>query len=119
MALSEKDVLQAANKLGLSLGEWKKVSERPGKEPFGMEIDFSSDLISGKIHVRNSGEVYVLFISKDVFNWKNHLEKLKGLKVIDAAGSFMWIEVSDAKELNNALENVIKYIKELKGVKNS
>ncbi|AWR98849.1 hypothetical protein [Metallosphaera hakonensis] len=91
------------SKIGGEMGAWREVSERPGKEPFAKEAEYKvQDLFWGKIHLRNTGELYVLVISKIPFNWK---EKLKDLKlhgeVVDAAGGIMWIRTDEPHAIDD------------------
>ena len=87
---------------------WYPVSERPERPPFAKEIEYQvGDLFWGKVHLRNEGDIYVLIISKDVFNWKDRTSQLKlNGEIEDAAGGLMWL-----RESIDTLESDLQYIK--------
>ena len=96
-------------------GDWVDVSERPGKEPFAKELEYNCGSLWGKVHVRKEGDVYVLVISKDVFNWKDRLKELKlNSEIVDAAGGLMWIKLVEVNELKSDLNFLKSYIDALK-----
>jgi len=102
--------------LGGKVKGWKDVSERPGATPFAKETEYEfPGIFSGKIHVRNTGDLYVFVISKDVFNWKNKIKelKIKG-EVVDAAGGMMWLSEIDENSLEDDLKYLKSYLNELK-----
>ncbi|BBG25408.1 hypothetical protein [Sulfuracidifex tepidarius] len=113
--MNVNEIAEVISSIGGQLKGWKEVSERPGKAPFAKESEYEiPNLITGKIHLRNNGDLYVFVVSKDVFNWKNRVKelKLKG-EVVDAAGGMMWITenrkedlLDDLKYLRNFLENL-------------
>jgi len=88
---------------------WYPVSERPERPPFAKEIEYQiEDLFWGKVHLRNEGDIYVLVISKDVFNWKDRISQLKlNGEIEDAAGGLMWL-----RESIDTLESDLQYIKD-------
>ncbi|AAT43583.1 hypothetical protein [Picrophilus oshimae] len=103
---------------GAELGEEKPVSERPGGKPFAREIDYRvGDLFWGKIHIRNSGKMYMLVTSKIPFNWKPLVKdlKLKG-KVVDSAGGFLWVQ-EDEKYINDDVKFLKDYLEKMKNSK--
>lgn len=106
----EEMVHDAITKTGGTITKgWYAVSERPGKEPFAKEIEYKiGDIFWGKIHVRNEGDIYMLVISKDVFNWKDKIVqlKIKG-EIEDAAGGLLWL-----RETLETLEDDLKYIRD-------
>ncbi|MEM3195444.1 MAG: succinate dehydrogenase [Metallosphaera sp.] len=101
--------------IGGELSDWRDVSERPGKEPFAKEAEYKvNDIFWGKLHKRNTGELYVLIISKIPFNWKERVKdlKLKG-EVVDAAGGIMWIRTEESNLLED-LASVRDYLVKIK-----
>ncbi|EZQ11148.1 succinate dehydrogenase [Candidatus Acidianus copahuensis] len=105
----EESIVKYLKKLGAELGEWKEVSERPGKAPFAKELEYKfEDVMWGKIHLRNDGEIFIHVISKIPFNWKDKVKelKIKG-QIEDAAGGLLWL-----REEENNIEEDIKWIKE-------
>lgn len=100
-----------------SLSEWRYVYENPYKRPFAVESEFNMpNLLSGKVHVRlDNSDIYILVISRDVFNWKDKIKdlKIKG-KVIDAAGGLMWLKESNVNELVGDLKYLSEFLKAIK-----
>lgn len=91
------------------------MSERPGREPFAKEINYTCNSFWGKVHVRKEGEIYILIISKDVFNWKDRLKDLKlSSEVVDAAGGLIWIRVSRIDKLKPDIDFLRSYVDSLK-----
>ncbi|AAY80340.1 hypothetical protein [Sulfolobus acidocaldarius] len=113
----EENISNVITKIGGDVKRnWYPVSERPGKEPFAKEIEYTvGDLYSGKIHLRNEGDIYVFVVSKYVFNWK---EKTKDLKIkgelIDAAGGLMWIKEENEKSLEEDMKFLRDYVNSAK-----
>jgi len=106
----EDKIQDAITKVGGTITKgWYSVSERPEKPPFAKEIEYKvGDTFWGKIHLRNEGDIYVLVISKDVFNWKDKVPQLKvNGEVEDAAGGLLWL-----RENSDTLEKDLKYIKD-------
>ncbi|BCS92832.1 succinate dehydrogenase [Metallosphaera javensis (ex Sakai et al. 2022)] len=108
-------MIQDISKLGGEMGPWKDVSERPGKEPFAKEAEYKvDDLFWGKFHLRNTGELYVLVISKIPFNWKERVKDLKIYgEVVDAAGGIMWIATDEA-HIESDLNAIKEYLMKIK-----
>ncbi len=109
-------IAQAISSVGGQLKGWKEVSERPGKAPFAKESEYEiPNLITGKVHLRNNGDLYVFVVSKDVFNWKNRVKdlKLKG-DVVDAAGGMIWISETNEKNLLDDLKYLRSFLENLK-----
>lgn len=106
----EEKIEEAIVKVGGTITKgWYPVSERPERPPFAKEIEYQvGDLFWGKVHLRNEGDIYILVISKDVFNWKDRISQLKvSGEVEDAAGGLLWL-----RESLETLENDFKYIKD-------
>ncbi|BFH73565.1 hypothetical protein SJAV_15090 [Sulfurisphaera javensis] len=106
----EDRISDILTKIGATITKgWYTVSERPEKPPFGKELEYKvGELFWGKVHLRNEGDLYILVISKDVFNWKDKISQLKiSGEVEDAAGGLLWI-----KENLDKLESDLKFIKE-------
>lgn len=106
----EDKISEVLTKIGGSITKgWYPVSERPEKPPFAKELEYKvDDIFWGKFHLRNEGDLYVLIISKDVFNWKDKTSQLKVKgEIEDAAGGLLWL-----KEDENTLEEDLKFIKE-------
>ncbi|MEM0016313.1 MAG: succinate dehydrogenase [Saccharolobus sp.] len=101
---------------GGKIEDWISVSERPGKEPFAIEANYSiNGYFWGKIHIRNEGDLYVLIISKDVFNWKQRIKDLKlSGEVVDAVGGLMWISEPSTQSLEKDFKYLKSYIESLK-----
>ena len=100
------------------LGEEKPVFERPGKNQFAKEIEYRvDDLFWGKIHIRNSGKIYMLVTSKIPFNWKPLVKdlKLKGT-VVDSAGGFLWI-LEKEEYINDDVKFLKDYLNKMKNKK--
>ena len=96
-------------------GDWTDVSERPGREPFAKELEYNCGSFWGKVHVRKEGDVYMLVISKDVFNWKNRVKELKlSSEIVDAAGGLMWIKLIEVGKLKSDLDFLKSYIDSLR-----
>lgn len=106
----EDKIIDTLTKIGATVTKgWYPVSERPERPPFGKELEYKlDDLFFGKIHLRNEGDLYILIVSKDVFNWKDKTSqlKIKG-EIEDAAGGLLWL-----KESLDSLEEDMKYIRE-------
>ncbi len=115
--MSEEDkIVDSLKKLGATVGNWYEVSERPGKPPFGKEVEYKiGDIMWGKVHLRLDGDLYIYIISKIPFNWKDRVKdlKIKG-SIEDAAGGLMWIKTSienvyeDLDFIKNYLEKIKK-----------
>ncbi|QKR00490.1 succinate dehydrogenase [Metallosphaera tengchongensis] len=111
-------MIQDLKSISGDLGPWRDVSERPGKEAFAKEAEYKvQDLFWGKLHLRNTGDLYVLVISKIPFNWKERVKdlKIKG-EVVDAAGGIMWIKTDESNLLND-LKEVKDLLEKLKSEK--
>ncbi|ABP94849.1 MULTISPECIES: hypothetical protein [Metallosphaera] len=108
-------MIQDLSSIGGELGPWREVSERPGKEPFAKEAEYKvNDLFWGKFHLRNTGELYVLVISKIPFNWKERVKELHlNGEVVDAAGGIMWI-ATDEKHVESDLRTIKEYLVKIK-----
>ncbi|BCU68997.1 succinate dehydrogenase [Stygiolobus caldivivus] len=114
--MSEDAIFNVFTKLGAKVTKgWYPVSERPGKEPFAKELEYSFGNFWGKVHLRNDGDLYIHVISKDVFNWKDKVKdlKLKG-EIVDAAGGLMWIKEEDEKSLEEDLKYLSSYLSSVK-----
>jgi|GEM_PF-250960 succinate dehydrogenase/fumarate reductase subunit D len=100
----EDKLIAALKSMGMDVSDWVQVSERPGKEPFAKEAEYKANGYWGKIHLRNTGELYILVITKAVKNWKESVSKLglKG-KVVDAVGGILWLKES-LETLNDDLQ---------------
>ncbi|WP_338603631.1 succinate dehydrogenase [Sulfolobus tengchongensis] len=111
-----EEIKKIIQDIGGKADEWIKVSERPGKSPFAKELNYSfGDYFWGKVHVRNEGEIYVLVISKDVFNWKERIKdlQLKG-EIIDAAGGLMWIQENNSEGLKSDFEFIKNFVESIR-----
>ncbi|MDT7875212.1 MAG: succinate dehydrogenase [Sulfolobaceae archaeon] len=109
----EEEIQSIITKIGGKINKgWYSVSERPGRPPFAKELEYTvGDLYWGKVHLRNDGEIYVLVISKDVFNWKDRVKDLKvNGEIVDAAGGLMWLREEDEKNLESDLRYLIQYL---------
>ncbi|AAK42512.1 succinate dehydrogenase [Saccharolobus solfataricus] len=111
-----EEIKKVIQDIGGKPDEWVNVSERPGKEPFAKELNYSlEDYFWGKVHVRNEGDIYVLVISKDVFNWKERIKDLKlNGNVIDAAGGLMWIQEFNIQGLKRDFEFLKTFIEDIR-----
>ncbi|BDB98912.1 MAG: succinate dehydrogenase [Saccharolobus sp.] len=110
-----EEIRKVIESLGGRVEEWYNVSERPGREPFAKEANYSFDYFWGKIHLRNEGELYILIISRDVFNWKDRVKELKlNGEIIDAAGGLMWIQENGVESLKKDLEFLKNYLESLR-----
>ncbi|QIW23363.1 succinate dehydrogenase [Sulfolobus sp. S-194] len=106
----EDKIIDTLTKIGAIVTRgWYTVSERPERPPFGKELEYKvEELFWGKIHLRNEGDLYVLVMSKDIFNWKDKISQLKVKgEIEDAAGGLLWL-----KENLDNLEEDMKYLKE-------
>jgi succinate dehydrogenase/fumarate reductase subunit D len=112
----EEEIIRFMKNLLVEVGNWTYVSERPGKKPFAKEVEYNvNNIFWGKIHIRNTGEIYLLVINKDVFNWKEKINelKIKG-KVVDAAGGILWIEEESIENLKADFTYIQEYLKNLR-----
>jgi len=115
----DEEIVKILRELGGEVGNWVAVSERPGRKPFAREVEYKfGDLFWGKVHVRNTGEIFVLIINKDVFNWKDRTNELsiKG-KVVDAAGGILWLEEENVENLKYDIKFIQSYLSSLKSSK--
>ncbi|EWG07850.1 MAG: succinate dehydrogenase subunit D [Candidatus Aramenus sulfurataquae] len=112
----EEEIVNALKSAGAEVGQWKEVSERPGRAPFAKELEYKvQDLMWGKVHLRLTGEIYVHVISKLPFNWKDRLKELKlSGEVVDAAGGLMWLQEQSPTDLLKDLEFLRDYLFKLK-----
>ncbi|MEM1627211.1 MAG: succinate dehydrogenase [Sulfolobaceae archaeon] len=112
----EDEIVKVLKDLGAEVGNWVSVSERPGRRPFGKEVEYKlGDLFWGKVHLRDTGEIYVLVINKDVFNWKDRTNELKVKgNVVDAAGGLLWLEEEKVDDLKIDLDFIKSYLSSLK-----
>ncbi len=109
----EERISSSIKSVGGEVGEWVQVSERPGREPFGREVEFRvGNLMWGKVHVRKEGDIYLLVISNKVFNWKDRVKdlKLKG-EIVDAVGGMLWLK--EGQELEEDLKWIKGYLESL------
>ncbi len=120
MMLSIEKIENILKEVNADIKEWKYVSENPYRRPFAVETEYSiANKLSGKVHVRlDDSSIYVLVISKDVFNWKDRTKdlKLKG-EIIDAAGGLMWIKENDAEALKEDIFYLLNYVSDISNKK--
>ncbi len=111
-----EEIRKAFQALGCTTAQdWIDVSERPGRPAFAKELNYNCNDIWGKVHVRREGDVYVLVISKDVFNWKDRVKDLSlNSEVVDAAGGLMWVYVKDVSKLRDDVSFLLNYVRNLK-----
>lgn len=116
MTSSEDIIYDSLQKNGATITKsWYPVSERPERPPFAKELEYKIDnLFWGKVHLRNDGELYILVISKDVFNWKDKISQLKLTgQVEDAAGGLLWIK-EDVEKLDQDLKFLREYLSSIR-----
>lgn len=114
--MTEDKIVEALKKLGATVGNWYEVSERPGKPPFGKEIEYKiEDLMWGKVHLRLDGDLYVHIISKIPFNWKDRVKDISNIKgsIEDAAGGLLWIRTTE-DNLYYDLNLIKEYLQKIK-----
>ncbi|BBD71775.1 hypothetical protein HS1genome_0164 [Sulfodiicoccus acidiphilus] len=106
----EEAISSVLKSIGAEVSPWIPVSERPGKEPFAKEAEYKAKDYWGKIHLRNTGELYVLVVTKAVKNWKDSVGKLnlKG-RVVDAVGGLLWLK-ENPELLKGDLEMISSFL---------
>ncbi len=114
--MMKDEIKKVIESSGGKIDNWIPVSERPDKEPFANEANYSfNDLFWGKIHLRNDGDLYVLIISKIVFNWKDKRKDLKlNGEIIDAAGGLMWVREYNIDGLKRDMDYIKSYLNSLR-----
>ncbi len=111
----EDEIVEGLKKVGAEVGNWYDVSERPGKKPFGKEVEYKiDDIMWGKVHLRIEGDIYIHVISKIPFNWKDRVKDLKiSGEIEDSAGGLLWIK-EDPKNIEKDMNIIKQYLLSIK-----